>query len=134
MTRLALARRSRHLNSKARRTRLPQGFEFSAAGVLMQRNIKGRDWIDEYARSHHHPVNRVCHTLGIPLVAVSIPLFAVLFFRPAFWPIPVALFAIGWIFQFAGHFAEGKPPEFFRDRRFLFVGLRWWLAKVRGKA
>lgn len=32
----------------------------------------------------------------------------------------------GWVFQFIGHAAEGKPPEFFRDWRFLFVGLRWW--------
>jgi uncharacterized membrane protein YGL010W len=96
--------------------------------------MTSRDWIGEYARSHQHPVNRVCHTVGIPLVAGSIPLFAVLFFRPDFWPIPVTLFVIGWIFQFAGHYAEGKSPEFFHDWRFLFVGLRWWFAKIRGKA
>ena len=33
-----------------------------------------------------------------------------------------------------GHGFEGKPPEFLKDPRFLFVGLRWWFAKVRGKA
>jgi uncharacterized membrane protein YGL010W len=53
---------------------------------------------------------------------------------PAFWPVPVALFAIGWIFQFVGHAVEGKPPEFLHDWRFLFVGLRWWFAKIRGRA
>jgi hypothetical protein len=37
-------------------------------------------------------------------------------------------------FPFVGHAFEGKPPEFFRDWRFLFVGLRWWAAKVRGRA
>ncbi len=100
----------------------------------MQRNTQTRDWIGEYARSHQHPVNRVCHTVGIPLVAISIPLFALLYFRPGYWLLPAALFVVGWIFQFAGHFAEGKPPEFFRDWRFLFVGLRWWFAKMRGKA
>jgi uncharacterized membrane protein YGL010W len=47
-----------------------------------------------------------------------------------FWRIPLALFVIGWVQQFAGHAVEGKPPEFFKDWRFLFVGLRWWLAKV----
>lgn len=26
----------------------------------------------------------------------------------------------------------GKPPEFFHDWRFLLVGLRCWMAKVRG--
>jgi uncharacterized membrane protein YGL010W len=92
------------------------------------------EWIGRYGQSHQHPVNRLCHTLGIPLIALSVPLFVVLFFRPSFWPIPVGLFAIGWIFQFIGHAFEGKPPEFFHDWRFLFVGLRWWIAKVRGRA
>jgi uncharacterized membrane protein YGL010W len=49
------------------------------------------------------------------------------------WP-ALALFVVGWIFQFIGHAVEGKPPEFFKDWRFLFVGLRWWLAKMAGKA
>ncbi len=40
----------------------------------------------------------------------------------------LALFVVGWIFQFVGHFFEGKPPEFFKDPRFLLVGLRWWYA------
>jgi uncharacterized membrane protein YGL010W len=92
------------------------------------------DWISEYSRSHRHPVNRLCHTFGIPLIALSIPLFAVALFVPDFWPIPLTLFVVGWLFQFVGHAVEGKPPEFFRDWRFLLVGLRWWLAKTRGKA
>ena len=50
------------------------------------------------------------------------------------WGVPLAMFAIGWILQFAGHAVEGKPPEFFKDPRFLLVGLRWWFAKVRGRA
>jgi uncharacterized membrane protein YGL010W len=41
---------------------------------------------------------------------------------------------LGWTFQFVGHYLEGKPPEFFKDWRFLFVGLRWWVAKLRGRA
>jgi len=92
------------------------------------------EWIAQYAQSHQHPVNRFCHTVGIPLIALSIPLFAVLFLAPSLWPLPVGLFVVGWAFQFVGHAFEGKPPEFFRDWRFLFVGLRWWLAKVRGRA
>ena len=28
---------------------------------------------------------------------------------------------------------EGKPPELMKDWRFLFVGVRWWLAKMRGR-
>ena len=91
------------------------------------------DWIARYSQSHQHPVNRVCHTLGIPLIVVSLPLFPVAAIRAGFWPVPVTLFLAGWIVQFVGHAFEGKPPEFFHDWRFLFVGLRWWVAKVRGR-
>jgi uncharacterized membrane protein YGL010W len=92
------------------------------------------EWIAQYATSHQHPVNRVCHTIGIPLIALSIPLFLVGIWVPGFWKIPLTLFVVGWIFQFIGHAFEGKPPEFFKDWRFLFVGLRWWVAKLQGRA
>ena len=92
------------------------------------------DWIGQYSQSHQNPVNRFCHTVGIPLIAISIPLFVVALFIDGFWMIPAALFVAGWIFQFVGHAFEGKPPEFFHDWRFLFVGLRWWFAKIRGRA
>jgi uncharacterized membrane protein YGL010W len=45
----------------------------------------------------------------------------------------LGLFVGGWLFQFVGHAVEGKPPEFFHDWRFLFVGVRWWVAKMRGR-
>jgi len=92
------------------------------------------DWIARYTQSHQNPVNRVCHTIGIPLIALSIPLFGIALFVHGFWPVPLSLFVVGWAFQFIGHAFEGKPPEFFKDWRFLFVGLRWWLAKLRGRA
>jgi uncharacterized membrane protein YGL010W len=89
------------------------------------------EWIAQYAGSHQHPVNRFCHTLGIPLIVLSLPLFAVAIVAHRWWPLPMALFGIGWLFQFVGHAFEGKPPEFFHDWRFLFVGVRWWLAKMK---
>lgn len=92
------------------------------------------EWIAQYATSHQDPVNRFCHTLGIPLIVLSLPLAVVAFFVDGFWTIPLAMFVVGWIFQFVGHAFEGKPPEFLHDWRFLFVGLRWWVAKIRGKA
>ena len=92
------------------------------------------DWIDQYSQSHRHPVNRVLHTIGIPMIALSLPLFVVAWVAGRFWTVPLLLFAVGWIFQFVGHGFEGKPPEFFKDPRFLLVGLRWWFAKVRGRA
>jgi uncharacterized membrane protein YGL010W len=91
-------------------------------------------WISQYAESHQNPVNRFCHTVGIPMIAISIPLFLAAFVVPGLWKLALALFVVGWVFQFIGHAFEGKPPEFFRDWRFLFVGLRWWFAKVRGRA
>lgn len=92
------------------------------------------DWIAQYATSHQNPINRTLHTFGIPMIAVSIPLFVVALFVPGFWALPTTLFVVGWIFQFVGHVFEGKAPEFFKDWRFLFVGLRWWFAKMRGRA
>ena len=92
------------------------------------------EWIAQYAESHQDPLNRICHSVGIPLIAASIPLFIAALIVRALWPLPVAMFVLGWVFQFIGHWAEGKPPEFFKDWRFLLVGLRWWLAKIRGRA
>jgi uncharacterized membrane protein YGL010W len=99
----------------------------------ISRGRTSHEWIRLYGQSHQHPVNRFCHTIGIPLIVISIPLFLLLVLAPALWPLPVLLFAAGWIFQFTGHWFEGKPPEFLRDWRFLFVGLRWWLSKIRGR-
>ena len=92
------------------------------------------EWIAQYSTSHRNPVNRFCHTVGIPLIVLSLAMFVVALFVPGFWPVPLAVFAVGWIFQFVGHAFEGKRPEFFHDWRFLFVGLRWWVAKIRGRA
>ena len=91
------------------------------------------EWITQYAQSHQHPVNRVCHTIGIPLIAVSIPLLVLGFVVSGVWLLAVMMFIVGWVFQFVGHWFEGKPPEFFSDWRFLLVGLRWWFSKVRGR-
>jgi uncharacterized membrane protein YGL010W len=89
------------------------------------------EWIEEYSRSHRHPANRVCHLLGIPIIVISLVLFLAGVFVPGVSSVALALFLLGWFLQFLGHIFERKPPEFFRDWRFLFVGLRWWMAKIR---
>jgi uncharacterized membrane protein YGL010W len=96
-------------------------------------NRTSDQWIAQYASSHQHPVNRFCDTIGIPLIVLSLALFVAAIFVHGLWPVPVALFVVGWIFQFVGHAFEGKPPEFFKDWRFLLVGTRWWVAKIRGR-
>ncbi len=103
-------------------------------GGIMLGGKTNEQWISEYSRSHQHPLNRFFHTIGIPLIAVSVILFLVEPVVDGIWKIALAMFILGWVFQFVGHYFEGKPPEFFRDWRFLFVGLKWWLAKMRGRA
>ena len=85
-------------------------------------------FIENYKAKHRHPLNKLCHSFGIPMIVVSLPLF---FFN---WRMALALFVVGWVLQFIGHAFEGKRPEFLHDWRFLFVGLRWWLAKMGGRA
>src|SRR5574341_2403563 len=80
------------------------------------------EWLAQYAQSHQNPVNKLCHTIGIPLIAASLPLFVIAVFAPGLWAVPLAMFVVGWIFQFVGHAFEGKAPEFFKDWRFIFVG------------
>ena len=92
------------------------------------------DWIGEYSEGHRNPVNRFCHTVGIPVIAIAILLVPLMLWWPKAWEVAAGLFVLGWAFQFIGHAFEGKPPEFFKDWRFLFVGLRWWFAKISGKA
>jgi uncharacterized membrane protein YGL010W len=47
----------------------------------------------------------------------------------------VALFVLGWVFQFVGHYVyEKKAPAFFRNFAHLLVGPLWILAKVSGRA
>ena len=91
-------------------------------------------WIAQYALSHQHPVNRLCHTFGIPLILISLATLAATPIVHSAWKLAAALFVIGWALQFLGHAFEGKPPEFFKDWRFLFVGVRWWWAKMQGRA
>lgn len=92
------------------------------------------EWIAQYAQSHQNPINRLCHSIGIPLIALSLPLFLLGLLVAGLWKFAAFLFVLGWILQFAGHVFEGKAPEFFKDWRFLLVGLRWWVAKMQGRA
>ena len=88
------------------------------------------DWIEEYSESHQNKINQITHKIGIPLIASSILSLPLVFVIDRFWLVSLGMFLLGWIFQFVGHHFEGKPPEFLKDYRFLFVGLRWWLKKT----
>jgi uncharacterized membrane protein YGL010W len=104
----------------------------SVLGMLGGRSWES--WIAEYADSHQHPLNRLTHTFGIPIIMISLPvLLAGVVWHRLLW-VGLGLFCFGWALQFVGHAIEGKPPEFLKDWRFLLVGSRWWAAKMRGKA
>jgi uncharacterized membrane protein YGL010W len=111
-----------------------EGMRIVVSSSRMLGNRTSEQWITQYSRSHQHPVNRLCHTYGIPTILVSVAVFLASFFFHRLWLYALGLFLIGWILQFIGHAFEGKPPEFLSDWRFLFVGVRWWWAKINGKA
>jgi uncharacterized membrane protein YGL010W len=109
----------------------------ATSGIIVRGMFGGQtseQWIAKYERSHQHPVNRVCHTYGIPTILISLAIFGLGFMFHRLWWLAFTLFVAGWLLQFVGHAFEGKPPEFFHDWRFLFVGVRWWWAKMSGKA
>ena len=90
-------------------------------------------WIEEYSHGHRHPVNRACHSIGIPLIVISLILAPISFLLPVLWIPALMMFAAGWVLQFVGHAFERRLPEFFHDWHFLFVGVRWWFAKITGR-
>ena len=53
------------------------------------------EWIDDYSESHQHPINKLTHKLGIPMIAVSLLLIPVSFFVAGFWRIALGLFVSG---------------------------------------
>ncbi len=77
-------------------------------------------FIDNYKSKHRHRLNRLSHSIGIPMIVVSLPLF---FFS---WRWGLAFFGTGWVFQFVGHVIEGNQPAFFGNLFYLLVG-PWWL-------
>jgi uncharacterized membrane protein YGL010W len=92
------------------------------------------DWIARYSQSHQNRWNQLTHTFGIPMIVISVILALLSPLITGLWPWALGLFVAGWVLQFIGHAIEGKPPEFFRDWRFLLVGTRWWWAKVTGRS
>ncbi|WP_411501630.1 DUF962 domain-containing protein [Brevibacillus centrosporus] len=82
--------------------------------------------LERYNRDHQHPVNKLTHAIGIPMIVVSLPLF----FWNGKWA--AVLFILGWIFQFVGHFFEGNPPSFFKNPVYLLIG-PWWILKRLGR-
>ena len=84
-------------------------------------------FIESYKSKHQHPLNRLCHAIGIPMITISWLLF---FFK---WRWALALFVAGWILQFVGHAIEGNRPAFFQNPVYFLVG-PWWLIRRAAEA
>jgi len=134
----------------------------------------------DYASHHATPGNRLCHSIGIPVIVLSVlallslvPLgqvggysltlaevflvavtlyyltldvgLALMMFaasavllvlgRMMPWSAALALFVLGWILQFVGHYVyEKRSPAFFQNLTHLLVGPLWILAKTVHRA
>ena len=83
-----------------------------------------QSFIDNYKSKHQHPLNRLTHSIGIPLIVVSLPVFLFA------WRWALAMFVVGWILQFVGHAIEGNQPAFFKNPVYLLVGPLWLLKRA----
>lgn len=77
------------------------------------------NFLANYKAKHQHPLNRLTHSIGIPMIVISLP---VVFFN---WRWAVGLFGVGWILQFVGHAIEGNQPAFFKNPVYLLIGPLW---------
>jgi uncharacterized membrane protein YGL010W len=88
-----------------------------------------QDWsrlVARYEADHQDPRNRVCHAIGIPLIAAS----AVAAVSLVGLPLAPPLFVLGWGCQFLGHYFEGKPPSLTYDQRQMVNGALGWARKA----
>ena len=83
-----------------------------------------QDFLADYKTKHQHPLNRLSHSIGIPMIVVSLPLFFLS------WRWALLLFVVGWIFQFVGHAIEGNQPAFLKNPVYLLVGPLWLLRRA----
>lgn len=63
-------------------------------------------------------------TLDVRGALLALGIFAVLYFAGLHltWPMSLAAFAIGWVFQLVGHRFEGSKPKFLENLVYLLVG------------
>lgn len=78
-----------------------------------------QEYLNDYEAAHKHPLNKLTHVFGIPIIVASLPL---MFLKPV---VGIAMFVGGWILQFVGHHFEGNGPKFFQGPIFLLIGVVW---------
>jgi uncharacterized membrane protein YGL010W len=72
---------------------------------------------------------------GLALLMLVASAVLVALGRPIPMAAAVALFVLGWVFQFIGHYVyEKRSPAFYRNLAHLLVGPLWILAKATGRS
>jgi uncharacterized membrane protein YGL010W len=80
-------------------------------------------FMENYKAKHTHPLNKLSHSIGIPMIVLSLPALFII------WRLSLILFVVGWLFQFLGHAIEGNQPAFFRNPVYLIIGPLWILRR-----
>src|ERR1044072_9335172 len=83
-----------------------------------------QDFLANYKAKHQHPLNRLSHSIGIPLIVISLPLF---FFN---WRLARGVVVVDWLLQFVGHAIKGNHPAFFNTPVYLLVGPLWLMQRA----
>jgi len=88
-----------------------------------------------YQEQHRTVGCKVTHMFGVPMIYASL---VVVFFS---WPTALALFGVGWVLQFTGHYVfEKNRPVFLTDPKnpftyiaaLVFVAEEWWKLLTTG--
>ena len=84
-----------------------------------------RRYLEQYQLDHTHPMTRLTHVIGIPLIVAALPTL------PRRPKLAAGMLAAGWALQFLGHYGfEKKNPSFFGDPLYLLVGPIWVALEV----
>ncbi|MCD8520955.1 MAG: DUF962 domain-containing protein [Saccharospirillaceae bacterium] len=81
---------------------------------------------------------RMSVSLSIGLTAFTIATYVLLAWfeqqnLAPLWAVCAISFVVLWIFQFIGHYVEGKKPSFFKDIQFLLIGPAWLMGFIYRK-
>lgn len=85
-------------------------------------------YMAQYDHEHTHPLNKVLHGVGIPIILAGIVLLIL-----AHWRTGAVLFVGGWTLLFLGHRVEGNKPAFFQGVIYFLVGPLWVAKELKEK-
>lgn len=90
--------------------------------------------IEFYDSTHQDPVNRVLHTVGIPMiVGGAVGMLAAPRYTPPWW-VANGSWTLGWTLNFVGHgFFEKGAPAFAEDPLSFLAGPAWDFVRIKDR-